>query len=356
MKNKVLAIFGGQSSEHVVSCMSAVNVISSIDRERYDVIIIGITEEGHWLLVESVDAIKDDTWRSGVVSAILSPEATEKCVIVFGESGAEKVKVDVIFPILHGMYGEDGTIQGFFEMAEIPYVGCGVLASAVSMDKFFTKIVVGNIGIRQAAYVPVMVSDLADMPSVIGKVEEAFHYPVFIKPSSSGSSKGVSKACCREELKQGILDASKYDRKILVEQMLVGHEIECAVFGGGSEPVIASAVGEVLAAADFYDFDAKYYNNESKTVVNPKLPGDSAERVRQSAIDIFKAVDGVGLARVDFFVTEEGEVIFNEINTMPGFTAISMYPLLFEAEGMSKTTLVSKLLSHGLKRYETSVK
>lgn len=352
MKNKVLTIFGGQSSEHVVSCMSAVNVISSIDRDSYDVIIIGITEEGHWLLVDSVDAIKDETWKNGGISAILSPDATEKCVIVFGPSGVEKIKIDVIFPVLHGMYGEDGTIQGFFEMAKIPYVGCGVLSSAVSMDKFFTKIIVGNLGVRQAAYVPVMRSELADMPSVIQRIEQQFSYPVFIKPSSSGSSRGVSKACGREELKQGLTDASKYDRKILVEEMLVGHEVECAVFGGGHEPVIASAVGEVLAAADFYDFDAKYYNNESKTIVNPELPEDSAERVRKDAMAIFKAVDGAGLSRVDFFVTDEGEVIFNEINTMPGFTAISMYPMLFEAAGISKRQLVGNLLSHGLKRYD----
>lgn len=351
MKNKVLAIFGGQSSEHIVSCMSAVNVISSIDRELYDVIMIGITEEGHWLLVDSVETIKDETWRQGSISAILSPDATEKCMIVFREEGIEKVKIDVIFPILHGMYGEDGTIQGFFEMAKIPYVGCGVLASAVSMDKFFTKIIAGSLGVRQAEYVPVMRGELADMPSVIKRVEYKFNYPVFIKPSSSGSSRGVSKACTTKELEHGLLDAARYDRKILVEEMLKGHEVECAVFGGGNEPVIASAVGEVLAAADFYDFDAKYYNNESRTVVNPKLPGDSAERVRQDAVAIFKAVDGAGLARVDFFVTEEGEVIFNEINTMPGFTAISMYPMLFEAAGVSKIQLITDLLEHGMKRY-----
>lgn len=351
MKNKVLAIFGGQSSEHIVSCMSAVNVISSIDRELYDVLMIGITEEGHWLLVDSVEAIKDETWRQGSICAILSPDATEKCAIVFREERTEKVKIDVIFPILHGMYGEDGTIQGFFEMAKIPYVGCGVLASAVSMDKFFTKIIVGNLGVRQAEYAPVMRNELANMPSVVKRVEYKFNYPVFIKPSSSGSSRGVSKACNRKELEQGLLDAARYDRKILVEEMLTGHEVECAVFGGGNEPVIASAVGEVLAAADFYDFEAKYYNNESRTVVNPKLPGDSAERVRRDAVAIFKAVDGAGLARVDFFVTEEGEVIFNEINTMPGFTAISMYPMLFEAAGVGRTQLVTDLLEHGVKRY-----
>lgn len=352
MKKKVLVIFGGQSSEHVVSCMSAINVINHIDPSIYDILLIGITEEGRWLLTDSVEQIKDETWRNGSVSAVLSPDATEHCVIVTDKNKVEKIKIDVIFPILHGMYGEDGTIQGFFEMAKIPYVGCGVLASAVSMDKFYTKVIVKNLGVRQADFVPVMRSELSDMETVVKRVSHKFNYPVFIKPSNAGSSKGVSKACSEEELRAGLLEAARHDKKILVEEMITGHEIECAVFGGGNEPIIASPVGEVLAGADFYDFDAKYYNNESRTVVNPKLPGESAERVRQDAMAIFKAVDGYGLARVDFFVTDKGEVVFNEINTMPGFTAISMYPMLFEASGVGKTELIGKLIEHGLKRFE----
>lgn len=352
MKKNVLVIFGGQSSEHIVSCMSAVNVINHIDRNLYDVVLIGITEEGKWLLTESVDAIKDETWRNGTVQAILSPDATEKCVIVMDGVKTEKIKVDVVFPVLHGLYGEDGTIQGIFELAKIPYVGCGVLASAVSMDKLYTKIVVDRIGVRQAAFEPVMRDELADMEEVVSRIENRFAYPVFIKPSNAGSSKGVSKADSRGALEAGLKAAALHDRKILVEETIVGREIECAVFGNGCEPVLASGVGEILAAADFYDFDAKYYNAESKTVVNPVLPGDSAERVREAAKAIFKAVDGYGLSRVDFFVTAEGEVVFNEINTLPGFTAISMYPMLFEAVGFDKTTLVTKLIEHGLKRYE----
>lgn len=352
MKKKVLVIFGGQSSEHIVSCMSAVNVINHIDKAVYDVVLVGITEEGHWLLTDSVEQIKDESWRSSQVSAVLSPDAVKKELIVIEGERLSHMPVDVIFPILHGMFGEDGTIQGLFEMARIPYVGCGVLSSAVSMDKFFTKVIVGNIGIRQADYVPVMRDELSDLDAVVKRVEQRFGYPVFIKPSNAGSSRGVSKAGNKEELKTGLTEAAKHDKKILVEEAIVGHEIECAVFGGGKEPVIASVPGEVLAAADFYDFDAKYYNNESKTVVNPQLPGDSSERVRSAAIAIFKAVDGFGLSRVDFFVTDAGDVVFNEINTMPGFTAISMYPMLFEAAGITKTSLVGKLIEHGLKRYE----
>lgn len=352
MKNKVLVLFGGQSSEHVVSCMSAVNIINNIDREIYDVVLIGITEEGRWILTDSVDQIKDETWRENKTFTVLSPDATEQCILVFNGNQTERIHIDVVFPILHGMFGEDGTIQGLFEMARIPYVGCGVLASAVSMDKLFTKIIVDTLEVRQAAYVAVMRHDLTDMEAVVERIEQHFNYPVFIKPSNAGSSRGVSKADDRSGLEEGLTEAAKHDRKILVEEMIIGHEVECAVFGGGKEPVIASMPGEVLAAAEFYDFDAKYYNTESKTVINPKLPGDATEEIRRAAVAIFKAVDGFGLSRVDFFVTGEGEVIFNEINTMPGFTAISMYPILFEAAGISKTELVGKLIEHGLKRYE----
>lgn len=352
MKKKVLVVFGGQSSEHVVSCMSAVNIIGSIDKDTYDVVLVGITEEGHWLLVDSLEQVKDDTWRSSTTEAVISPDATEKCLIISEGSAVRKEKIDVVFPALHGLYGEDGTIQGLLELAKIPYVGCGVLASAVSMDKLYTKIVADRLGIRQADFVPVMKEELADMDTVVKKVIRHFNYPVFIKPSNAGSSKGVSKASSEEELRAGLLEAAKHDRKMLVEEMIVGHEVECAVFGGGKEPVIASGVGEILAGADFYDFDAKYYNSESKTVVNPPLPGDSAERLRQTAMAVFKAVDGYGLARVDFFVTETGDVVFNEINTLPGFTAISMYPMLFEAAGIDKKELTRMLIEHGLNRYE----
>lgn len=354
MKKRILVLFGGQSSEHVVSCMSAVNVIRHMDRNTYEVLIVGITQEGRWLLVDSADQIEDESWRDASVQAVLSPDATEQSVLVMDGEKTEKIRVDGAFPVLHGLYGEDGTIQGLFELARLPYVGCGVLSSAVCMDKFFTKIIADRVGVRQAAYEPVMREETIDasgLDEAAGRVEQRFSYPVFIKPSNAGSSRGVSKAENREQLKAGLREAARHDRKILVEEMIIGHEIECAVFGGGREPVTVSGVGEVLAAADFYDFEAKYYNTESKTVVNPDLPGDSANRVRKAAVEIFKAVDGCGLARVDFFVTAEGAVIFNEINTMPGFTAISMYPMLFEAAGISKTELVTKLIEHGMRRF-----
>jgi len=350
-KKEIAVLFGGQSSEHEVSCMSAANVIEQIDTDCYDLLIIGITQEGHWVKVESVEDIRSGAWRESRVEAVLSPDATKKCVVLTTDRGTEEVRIDAAFPVLHGLYGEDGTVQGLFELAKIPYVGCGVLASAVSMDKLYTKIIVDDLGIRQADYVPVMRWQMAkDMDSVVKQVEDHFSYPVFIKPSNAGSSKGVSKASDREELIAGLEEAARHDRKILVEETIVGHEIECAVLGGGHKPVRSSGVGEILAAAEFYDFDAKYYNAESRTVIGPTLPGDAAERVREAAEKIFNAVDGYGLSRVDFFVTEEGEVIFNEINTMPGFTAISMYPMLWEAAGIPKKQLISELIELAFER------
>lgn len=351
-KKNLIALFGGQSSEHIVSCMSVQNVAANIDRDKYEVYLVGITEDGHWLLVDSEEKIKNDTWRQGKTEAILSPDAKDRCMIVMREGTIEKIPVDVVFPVLHGLYGEDGTVQGILELAKIPYVGCGVLASAVSMDKLSTKRMVRDLGIRQAAYVAVMKEELEAMEKVVRRVEEAFPYPVFIKPSNAGSSRGVSRARNRKELTAGLKEAARHDRRILVEEEVIGHEIECAVYGGGSEPVRASGVGEILAGAEFYDFEAKYYNEESKTVVDPELPEGAAERVREAAVQIFGAVDGYGLSRVDFFVQKDGTVVFNEINTMPGFTAISMYPMLWEARGISKRQLVDDLISHAMKRYE----
>ena len=326
MKETIAVLFGGQSSEHVVSCMSAANVIDQIDKDKYDLLLIGITEEGEWILTPSVEEIRNDTWRDGRTHAVLSPDATRKCVIISEGDAIKEVRVDVVFPVLHGLRGEDGTVQGLLELARIPYVGCG--------------------------YVPVRRNQLQDMNSVIASVENKLSYPVFVKPSNAGSSRGVNKADNREELVFALNEAAKHDRKILVEETIIGHEVECAVFGGGLQEVKASGVGEIMAAAEFYDFDAKYYNAESKTVVDPELPGHAAEDVRKAAVEIFKAVDGYGLSRVDFFVTDAGEVVFNEINTLPGFTAISMYPMLWEARGISKSRLVDDLINHAKERYD----
>lgn len=350
-KKTAVVLFGGQSSEHVVSCMSVVNVINHINREKYELLLIGITEEGRWIKTETPEEIENGAWKNGSVSAVISPDATSRCVILSDGEAVSQVRADVVFPVLHGLYGEDGTVQGLLELARIPYVGCGVLASAVCMDKLYTKLVADALGIGQAAYVPVMRHELEVMDAVIKKVEKKLPYPVFVKPSNAGSSKGVGRADTREELKSALTEAAHHDRKLLVEEMIAGREIECAVFGGGNTAIEASGVGEILAAGEFYDFDAKYYNPDSRTVVSPELPGDAEQRVREAARAIFQAVDGYGLARVDFFVKSDGAVVFNEINTMPGFTAISMYPLLWEAAGVSKKELVDRLMEHAMDRY-----
>ncbi len=352
MKQNLAVLFGGQSSEHEISCLSAQNIIKNVDTERYVLYLIGITEEGHWVKADSIEAIADGTWRDSKISAILSPDATKKCVYFRSEEGTYGVHIDVIFPVLHGLYGEDGTVQGLFELAKIPYVGCGVLASAVGMDKIYTKVIVDNIGIRQAAYVAVHRTELKNMDAVVAKVEAKLPYPVFVKPSCAGSSKGVSKAKDREGLKAALTEAARHDGKILVEETITGREIECAAFGNGEETRV-SGVGEVLAAssAAFYDFDAKYNNAESRTDTAPVLPDGAEEEIRNAAKAIFDAIGGFSLSRVDFFFDEKG-LVFNEINTLPGFTAISMYPMLWEKQGISKKQLVQDLIDTAFMRRE----
>lgn len=342
-KKTVAVVFGGQSSEHEVSCVSATTIIKNINTEKYEVVMIGITKDGRWLQVKDVADIESGAWRESKVTAIISPDSAEQSILYIEGNTLTQKKIDVVFPALHGLYGEDGTIQGIFELAKIPYVGCGVLASAVSMDKLYTKIIVDTLHIRQAAYVPVLKRDLEDMENVLSKVEAKLSYPVFVKPSNAGSSQGVSKAHDRQELKKALELAVQHDRKILVEETIIGREIECAVLGG--KEVKASGVGEILAAADFYDYEAKYNNPESRTIISPELPEGVEEKIREAAKSIFIAVDGAGLSRVDFFVEKDtNEVVFNEINTLPGFTSISMYPMLWAAAGIDTKKLVDTLI------------
>lgn len=350
-KQNIVVIFGGQSSEHEVSCMSVQTILKSINNDTYETYIVGITKEGKWLFVDSIDQIADDTWRQSKKRAILSPDATKKELLMEEDGNYRSVKVDVVFPVLHGLHGEDGTIQGLLELAKIPYVGCGVVASAVSMDKFHTKVIVDTLGIRQAKWVPVRRSEMHDMEAVVKKVEDVLSYPVFVKPANAGSSQGVSKAENKEQLMKSIKLAGEHDSKILVEETIIGREIECAVLGG--EELKASGVGEVLAAAEFYDYEAKYFNAESKTNTRPEFPEGKEDEVRRDALKIFEAVDGYGLARVDFFLEKDtNEVVFNELNTLPGFTSISMYPMLWAEKGMETSQLVEKLIQLAYKRYE----
>ncbi len=350
-KLTVAVLFGGQSSEHEVSLVSANTVISNINKEIYDVVLIGITKDGHWLKVDKQEDILSGEWVKSKVRALISPDTSHHGLLLIENEKFKVQKIDVVFPVLHGLFGEDGTVQGLFELARIPYVGCGVLSSSISMDKLYTKIVVDRLNIRQADYVAVYSDSLGDMVSQVKRVENKLSYPVFVKPSNAGSSRGVSKAYNREELEVALTLAAKHDHKILVEETIIGREIECAVLG--SRDVKASGVGEVISAEEFYDYDSKYNNAASKTDIHPVLPEGVEQQIRESAVAIFKAVDGRGLARVDFFYDEKAnQVVFNELNTLPGFTSISMYPMLWEAKGISKERLVEKLIQLGLSRYE----
>ena len=329
---KVGVIYGGISTENEVSQMSAKSVINNLNKEKYEIKKIYIDKDGKWY--------NDNKEKREEIHSIVK---TLK-------------EFDVVFPVLHGKGGEDGTIQGLFEMFNIPYVGCGVLASSVGMDKVYTKIVFEKAGLNQTPYVYIkaidnnykMLSDNfeeeeLDLDKIINKLE----YPMFVKPSNSGSSVGIKRVTNKEELKEGIEYAAKYDTKVLVEQGIDGHEVECAVLG--NEEVIASTVGEIQAAETFYSYDAKYNMPESKTLIPALISQDKIEEIRELAVKAFKAIDGKGLSRVDFFVENNTDKVYiNEINTMPGFTKISMYPKLFEAVGISYSELLDRLIQYSL--------
>ena len=344
-KKTIVVLFGGQSSEHEVSRVSASTIISNISPAKYYIIPVGITKEGKWMIYNGpVENIKNGEWEKYGTPAILSPDASHKGLIKIVGTKAKVIPVDVVIPVLHGKWGEDGTVQGLLELAQIPYVGCGVLSSAVSMDKVYTKIVAKNAKINQADFVCVMRDEIGKK-SVITKIEKKLGYPCFIKPANAGSSVGITKAHNQEELVNGLKLAAEHDRKILVEEFIDGREVECAVLGT-AEKAEASTIGEVLSAAEFYDYDAKYNNAESKTVIPAEIDEELIPGVRKVALKVFKAVDGSGLARIDFFV-ENGtnRIVFNELNTLPGFTAISMYPKLWECAGKSIEELIDELIS-----------
>lgn len=358
MKQTLLAVFGGRSTEHEISCKSVVNVVKNIDTDRYDIVLAGITKEGEWLLASSISDIEEGGWYQSQTHAVLLPDGKRQSLMITDGAGRVSYrKIDVIFPVLHGKNGEDGTIQGLFELSRIPYVGCGVLASAVSMDKLYTKIVVREaldaIGVRQAAYVSIVGRQAEATEDCVRRVEEKFSYPVFIKPSNAGSSCGVTKAHNRQELTDGIRKAYEVDSKILVEETIVGREVECAVFRTSDGEIKASGVGEIKAAADFYDYDAKYNTPQSETDLHPVMDRKDSELIRKAAKAVFGAVDGYSLARIDFFLTEDGPV-FNELNTLPGFTAISMYPMLWEVQGVSKKQLIADLIETAYHRHTGS--
>lgn len=350
MKTNVLLVFGGRSSEHEISRISAGTIARALDPEKYNPHYVYITRDGLWKYIPCLpDQIDDQTDLTPFFEAAVLPGSESPALVIFTPKGIIRHPLDIAIPVLHGKNGEDGTIQGLFELARLPYVGCGVLASAASMDKLTTKRIVATCGIRQAAYVPVFSWELSDMEWIRQRIEAHLAYPVYVKPANAGSSIGVSKASSAAELKKALELAATHDSRILVEEAIIGREIECAVLG--NEYPNASGVGEILAADTFYTYEAKYHNEDSKTLIDPDLPQATVEEIRRDACEIFRSVGGSGLSRVDFFVeSSTGEVVFNEINTFPGFTSISMYPMLWGRAGLSISALVDELIRLGLAR------
>lgn len=356
-KKRVAVIFGGQSSEHEVSRRSAESVLNNINREKYDVLMFGITKDGRWLYYDGpVDKLVTGEWEAIAEAGkqpVLPADTSIKSVFsTAGQSGA----IDVVFPVMHGTNAEDGTIQGFFELAGIPYVGAGVLGSALGMDKAYSKVIFEKFGLPQGHYLVFNRKQIKQgMAAIISEVEKALTYPCFVKPSNAGSSVGVSKARGRDELAKALEFAAVYDRKVLVEEFIDGREVECAVLGN-DEPV-ASTVGEIIPCHEFYDYEAKYISDDSKIVIPAELPGETVNEIRGYAVRAFKALECSGLGRVDFFVERKtGRVYLNEINTLPGFTSISMYPKLWEASGVPYAELIDRLLELAIERFEDNRK
>lgn len=352
-KLKIAVIFGGKSNEHDISEISAAHVIKSIPKDKYDVVTVGITKKGHWFrFIGDVDLLPNGEWEKHPdnVPCVLSPDPIHKGFIVFERNGDTKnLKVDCIFPVLHGRNGEDGTIQGLFELAGIPFVGCDLLSSAMCMDKDTTHKILESNGIRTARWVPILISELdSKLSEKCDEMEQKLTYPMFVKPCNCGSSVGVSKVNNREELERGIKLAFVHDKKVIVEEGIVGREIECAVMGN-SEP-FASDVGEILPSNDFYDYDAKYNDSGSLTVIPAKVSDKDREAIRTVAVKAFRALGCEGLSRIDFFLKEDGEVILNEINTMPGHTPISMFPMLMDHAGISHAEQEDRLIKLALER------
>jgi D-alanine-D-alanine ligase len=388
-KIRVGILFGGRSGEHEVSLLSAASVLNAIDKTKYEVVPIGITKDGRWLTAEHAERLlrgdsdegartPQTTLRAGDPEATLGAAvlATGESVVVPPEparrgaglspfqtdanlrrASDRAINVDVIFPVLHGTFGEDGTIQGLLELADLAYVGAGVLGSSAGMDKDVMKSLFRATGLPIVKHVTVLRSQFEREPKKVQKlVESKLKYPVFVKPANLGSSVGISKAHDRKELGPAIAEAAKFDRKIVIEEGVGGkknkaREIECAVLGNDDPK--ASIAGEIIPCKEFYDYDAKYLVEGSEPVIPAKLSKSEMKTVQKLAIAAFQAVDCTGLARVDFLMDPKSRKMFvNEINTMPGFTAISMYPKLWDATGVSYPELIDRLIQLGIERHE----
>ena len=346
-------VFGGVSTEHDISLLSAASVIKNLNRDKYNILPVGITKDGAWFYLPNLnlDAMANDAWINSDGAIPVTFSVDRKRHGLFAQNSCDFFPVDCVFPVLHGFNGEDGTIQGLFEIAGIPYVGCNTAASAMSMDKAITKLIISDAGVAQADWIVVRTNELDDEFSCIKRVEEKFTYPVFVKPASTGSSVGVHKVKSREDLIPALSDALKFDTKVLVEEFIDGREIETAVLG--NDDAIVSVCGEVLSAQEFYSFDAKYNDSTSKTQIPAELCDDISDEIRKSALIVYKALGASGLSRVDFFLTRaDNKIIFNEINTLPGFTSISMYPKLFDAIGICYSDLLDRIVDCAFSAFE----
>ncbi len=362
-KKRIGVVFGGRSGEHEVSLASAQAVIANLNPEKYEIIPIGITKTGQWLLgtepatliaaglnIQQKSEESQEVFRS--VTYTGDPTIGHLIPLEGGEPLGDQGRVDVIFPVLHGTYGEDGTLQGLLEMANVPYVGCGVLGASLGMDKEKMKMVFESAHLPNVKYLVYRRNQWERSPeTILDTIEQQLGYPNFVKPVNLGSSVGINKAHDRTELVHALNVAAEYDRKIIIEQGINCREFECAVLGN-DEPLV-SVVGEVVASNEFYDYDAKYIDNQSQTIIPANLSQKTAEEIRRYAVEAFTALDLSGLARIDFFMDKETEKIYiNEVNTLPGFTQISMYAKLWAASGLPYTELLDRLLELAQERYD----
>ena len=352
-RTKVAVLFGGASSEHEVSLVSAYSVLTNIPNDKYDVMCIGITKKGHWLYYPGeYEDIPTGEWEKNpdCATAVISPDSMTKGVIVLGKDDSAFVrKVDVVFPVLHGMNGEDGTVQGLCALAGLPCVGCDMTSSASCMDKTITHRILDSVGIRTAPFCALQRDFLDDPEGGCDEVERKLGgYPMFVKPATAGSSVGVSRAADREALRNGIKIAFAHSEKVVVEKEIIGKEVECAVLGNGTD-LIASIPGQITPAEEFYDYDAKYRLGTSVLDIPAKITPEQTEQLRETAKRAYHALGCSGFSRVDFFAAEDG-IILNEINTIPGFTPISMYPKLMDNMGISYPELLDRLITLAAER------
>jgi D-alanine-D-alanine ligase len=343
---RVGILFGGRSAEHEVSVISAQGVMAAIDQDRFQAVPMGVTKDGTWLTPQETQPALAAI-RGERMGALQEPSGR-------GFSGrvlAALRRVDVLFPLVHGTYGEDGSLQGLLEIMGIPYVGAGVAASAVGMDKALQQMVFRQAGLPVPhSLVVTWLQWKNEMAAVVRQIERELGYPCFVKPANSGSSIGTTKARSREDLADGLAEAFRYDRKALVEQAIVGRHIECSVLGNDDPQ--ASPLGEIVFSRDFYDYVAKYEDPRTRLIIPADLPPEVSQRLRAMAIAVFKTIDCAGMGRVDFFLAQDGQAYVNEINTIPGFTPVSMYPKLWEAAGLSYSDLITRLIELGLERHQ----